>query len=103
MKSRLNQSNTRFALPLLHWATPEMVGGLYALALVLRGAEALGYRVPSSLMPRSTLQQPDHRQPSPADQPVLAEGIHRVLTTGGSEPTAGQPHRRDHVAVELDD
>src|SRR6478609_9206147 len=95
MKSRLNQSNTRFALPLLHWAVPEMV--------VLRGAMALGYRVPSSPMPRSILQESHHGQPSPADQPVLAQGVNRVLTAGGSEAARGQPHRRDHVSVELDE
>src|ERR1700754_2402703 len=95
MKSRLNQLNTRFALPLLRWAVPEMV--------VLRGAMALGYRVPSSPMPRSTLQESHHGQPSPADQPVLAQGLDRVLTAGGNEAACGQPHRRDHVAVELDE
>src|SRR5262245_56516975 len=103
MKSRLNQSNTRFALPLLPWAVPEMVGGLCALALVLHGAMALGYWIPSSPMPRSTLEQPHHGQPSPADQPVLTERLDRVLTTGGSKAAGGQPHRRNGVAVELDE
>ena len=71
--------------------------------VVLRGAMALGYRVPSSPMPRSTLQESHHGQPSPADQPVLAQGVNRVLTAGGSEAARGQPHRRDHVTVELDE
>src|ERR1044071_6799110 len=103
MKSRLNQSNTRFALPLLPWAIPEMVGGFCALALVLRGAMALGYWVPSSPMPRSTLEQPHRGQPPATHQPVLTQRVDGVLTAGRGEPACGQPHRRNGVAVELDE
>src|SRR6185312_2368489 len=67
MKSRLNQSNTRFALPLLRWAIPEMVGGLCALALVTRGAAALGSHPPRCHGPhfssRSTASHPPRIKP----------------------------------------
>src|SRR5690242_20231469 len=99
MKSRLNQSNTRFALPLLRWAVPEMVG---FCTLIARGAAALWYRVPSSPMPWSTLQQPHNRQPAAPRQAILGERVDRVLTTRRTEPACGQPHWRDRVAIQLD-
>ena len=82
MMSRLNQLNNRLA--------PSVVDG----ALRVRPA-AFGYRVPSSPMPRTALRQPDHRQPTAAEDPVLTQGFHRVLTARRREPTRGQSQRRD--------
>src|SRR3984957_200665 len=104
MMSRLNQLNTGLAFPLLRWGIPEVVGGWCALRDVPTGAiAALGYRVPSSPMPWPALEQPHRGQPAAPDQPVLAQRIDRVLTASRAEPARRQPHRRDGVAVELDD
>src|SRR5690242_14458192 len=93
MKSRLNQLNTSLAF---HFGA-----GLCALTLVTRQA-ALGYRVPSSPMPRTALQQPHRRQPPAPQQPVLRQRLDCVLATGRTEPARRQSHRRDGVTVELD-
>src|SRR5215208_6356065 len=104
MMSRLNQSNTRFALFSQRWAIPDIVSGPCVLAVVhMRGAAALGYRVPSSPMPWAALQQPRQRQPAAPDQAVLAQRLDRILATGRSEPARGQPHRRHGVAIQLDE
>src|SRR5829696_1244976 len=104
MMSRLNQSNTRFALFSQRWGIPEIVGGPCALTVVrVRGAAALRYRVPSSPVPWPTLQQPHHREQAAPDQAVLAQRLDRVLATGRREPARGQPHRRHGMAVQLDE
>src|SRR6185312_17036382 len=89
MMSRLNQLNNRTA--------PRVVDGALRV-----GPVPLGYWVPSSPMPRTALGEPDHRQPSAAQDPVFPQGFHRVLTARRGEPTRGQPQRRDGVAIELD-
>src|SRR5258708_38420216 len=99
MMSRLNQSNTGIALFSQRWGIPEIVG-LCVRAVQMRGAPALGYRIPSSPMPRPALAQPDHRQPAAPDQAVLGKRLDGVLTTGRTEPARGHPHRRHGVAVQ---
>src|SRR5215210_1515891 len=89
MMSRLNQLNNRLA--------PSVVDG----ALRVWPA-AFGYWIPSSPMPRTAFREPDHRQPSAAENPVLAQGFDGVLAAGRREPTCGQPQRRDGVAIQLD-
>src|SRR5207245_9891862 len=76
-----NQPNTRFALPLLRSAVPEIV--------VPRAAAPLGYWVPSSPMPRAAFQQSDHRETSAAYQAVLTQCVDRVLAAGRAEATRG--------------
>src|SRR5258705_9049698 len=99
MTSRLNQSNTRLALSSQRWGIPEIVGGVCVLAAVyVRGAATLGYRVPSSPMPRTTLQQPHHRQPATSDQAVFGERLDGVLAAGRTEPARRQAHRRHGMA-----
>src|SRR5215212_1673807 len=89
MMSRLNQLNNRLA--------PSVVDGALRVS-----PAAFGYWVPSSPMPRAALCEPDHRQPSAAENPVLAEGFDGVLAARRREPTCGQPQRRDGVAIQLD-
>src|SRR5882672_10383617 len=102
MMSRLNQSNTRAALFSRRSGTPEIVG-FCILAMDVRRSATFGYWIPSSPMPRSALQQPDHRQPTATDQAVLGERVNRVLTTGRTEPTCWHPHRRHRMAIQLDE
>src|ERR1700737_906698 len=101
MMSRLNQSNTRAALFSGRWGTPEIVA-FGVLAMDVRRSATFGYWIPSSPMPRPTLEQPHHRQPTATDQAVLGERVDRVLATGRTEPARRHPHRRHGVAVQLD-
>src|SRR5215208_5335577 len=103
MTSRLNQSNTRFALSSQCWGVPQLVGARCLIAAVcMRDVAALRYWVPSSPMPRTTLQQPDYGQPSTPYQAVFGERLDRMLTTGRAEPARRQPHRRNGVAIQVD-
>lgn len=52
-------------------------------------------------MPRSTLGQPDDRQPTPPKQAVFGECFDGVLTTGRHEAARRWAQRRHHVPVEL--
>src|ERR1700712_764544 len=90
MTSRLNQLNIGLV--------PATGGGI----TVGRSVLALGYRVPSSPMPRTALQQADSGQPTAPHQPVLRQGVDRVLTAGRSEAAGRQAQGRDGVAVQLD-
>ena len=53
-------------------------------------------------MPRSTLGEPDHSQPTPPQQAVLGQRVDRILAARRNEATCRRPQRRDHVPVELD-
>src|SRR4051812_31593879 len=90
MTSRLNQLNMR--APALFFETGP--GRLRA---------PLGYWIPSSPMPRTTLPQPDHGQPTTPDQSVFGQRVHGVLATRRGEPACGQPQRRDGVSIQLDE
>src|SRR4029077_16057460 len=103
MMSRLNQSNTGIALFSQRWGIPEIVGLCVLAAVQMRGAAALGYRIPSSPMPRPALQQPHHPQPAAPDKAVLGKRLDGVLATSRAEPARGHPHRRHGVAVQLDE
>src|SRR6476661_8498008 len=108
MMSRLNQLNTRLALCSRYRGTPDTVGGVRISPMLACGparftcvAAAFRYRVPSSPMPWSALQQPDHCQPSALDDAVLGQCLNCVLATRRREPTRRQPQRRDRVAIQL--
>ena len=109
MKSRLNQLNTRLALcsrcrvPRHRRLRPDPSGARLRRAQFVSAAATLRYRVPSSPMPRTALQQPHHRQPAAPHHAVLRQRVDRVLTTRRREPARRRPQRRDHVPVQLDD
>ena len=67
------------------------------------GTAPFGYRVPSSVVPRTTLQQSHRGQPATPKQSVLGQSVGRVLATGRHKPACRRPQRGHHVPITLDD
>lgn len=104
MMSRLNQLNdTRLTLLSLY-RTPPVIGfrtGVFTRCVTV--TFALGYRVPSSVMPWTTFEETDQGQPAATEEAVLGQRVDGVLTAGRSEPTGRKTQWGDRVAVELNE
>ncbi|AFA76022.1 hypothetical protein GPOL_c50280 [Gordonia polyisoprenivorans VH2] len=64
---------------------------------------SIGDRVIAGLVPRSALEQPDHRQRTAVEEPVSGQRLDRVCRAGRLEPTCRQSQGRDPGAIQLDD